>query len=325
MDTYLLVLLLILEVISIPQQNTGRYCSIRALDITPREVINLENEQNIVHNLQGKTATLDLLILVQSHPQALEWRQAVRQTWGQKLIRSQFVAIVFVIPAKNIPLAVMEALLNESATHNDVIIFKDLDQSTPGSIQLLSYLHWSHRLYKFKYLLRTHAHFYIKVEKLTEKLMGVASEALYMGYFVGNKNIDTEKDPSWFLCPTYVPHAHSGAYVLSTAIVERVLKHYLYLNYYANEGASLGLWLSPYSDVDMRHDVDFDSQLTQTRGCSHSFVTQFIARAEDMSVLHTHHIEGTDFCQNTFEKQTGYYYYNWSSLPRDCCKSISQL
>lgn len=322
METLLVILALLVSISSTSQRNNEPYCSIRALDVIPQEVIALESDKRtIIHDLlleRDDTTTLELLVAVQSYPRELEWRQAVRHTWAQKLTSS--VALVFVIPGKNTSSTTMEAILKESRTHNDVVIFTDLHHSTPGSVQLLSYLHMSHRLYKFKHLLRTHAHFYVNVEKLMKKLKGYRGP-LYTGYFIGNENIDTKKDPSWFLCPTYVPHAHSGAYVVSADVVERILRHYSYLNYYVNEGASLGLWLSPYIDIDTRHDADFDSQLTGSRGCSPSLVTHFIAKPEDMSVLHGHILKGTDSCRYAFEKQLNYF-YNWSSLPHECCKSV---
>ena len=272
----------------------------------------------IIYHFIFNSDVLELLVMVESLPQSFTWRQSIRSTWK---ISQTDVSIVFVIPtlgANN-----MDSLIEESKTYKDIILFKLVGTFDLGSGKLIHYLHWCHILYKYHYLLRTHDNFYIRVNAILKKLHVLSGQQeLYMGYFRGNRNINTN-DTHWFLCPSLVPHADIGAYILSQELISRFLKQFWYLNYYNSEGASVGLWVSPFKDVTLEHDINFDSGIKgYSRGCRNSFLVTPTINEDDMKERYNRLNSDNSFCQWEFDREKSYQ-YDWSNLPSQCCDHMT--
>lgn len=314
-----------------PHPSPRHYCSIRQHDSIPTCVTTLTQATDKNHNLyiSHHLVTHDhpkeytLLILIESSQKRTLWRTAIRQTWKHTLPKD--IILLFVIPgASNNPTqVVLESKMNE-----DMIFFHKIHPKSPSSGRLMHYLYWLNKLYNFTYLLRTYDNYYIKVKDLMEILASFKStKHLYLGYFRGNTTVTTATDTTWFLCPSYTPHAEGGAYVLSSSLIHRFLKHSQFLNYYNNEGGSIGLWLSPFKDVTFQHDFNFNSGLQgHTRGCRNTYVTSPMESEQEIRDRHLllTSSNGRQFCQTEYETERSYF-YDWSQLPSQCCQQLVPL
>jgi galactosylxylosylprotein 3-beta-galactosyltransferase len=258
-----------------------------------------------------------LLILVQSLSDHIKWRSAIRQSWKET---NNITIVVFAVPVKG--LGGIKDLVQESQAHKDMILYLQVEPGAPKSAQFIHYTYWITRLYTFKYLLRTHDNYYVRVRNVLDKLAPFASSSLnvYMGYFRGNVTV---KDPKWFLCSLYTPHADEGAYIMSNTLISRLLKQLNYLSYYDHEGSSIGLWLSIYKDVSYIHSVDFNVGIS-SRGCWNSLVVGLITNQQDMNMFHERCTAGQLFCQREYEIEQSYK-YNWSKQPSQCCYQQAKL
>lgn len=300
----------------------SRFTRIKLSDQIHPSIDGLSMASNIVHSIQqANIRFIDLLIIVESSPFSWAWREGIRKTWGGGAIvntQGHTHFIVFVVPIERHQIG--NRLLQEINEYRDIILFKLVSPSTTSSVRVINYLHWCNQLFNYNYLVRTTDSYYIRVAGLITKLSSFEpNNLLYMGYFKGNASVD-KTDNKWFVCPRLVPHADEGTYVLSKSLAERFVKHAKYLSYYQSEGASIGLWISPFKNVKLVHDIDFDS--LDSRGCWNTLLMTQETSIEGMKARHDRVINGAgSFCEKEISI-TGNYQYNWHNPPSQCCKIL---
>ena len=297
--------------------NPKRYTRIRQLDPIPKLIEELKQNgvgmnKHIHQNHLHQPNEVTLLVMVESLPSSRSWRQTIRDTWGSAMPSGSF--FVFVVPfyeAKE-----EESLLEESEQFTDIVLFKLTHQSTTSSVKIMQYLFWCDKLFTYKYLLRTTDKYFLMIDILLRSLGPLQPyDKIYMGYFKGNVNVSSE-DTAWFVCPTLVPHADEGMYLLSRPLIKKFLKHFWALSYFQSEGASVGLWASPFKNIKLLHRVDFDTK--KSRGCSNSLVGMQELSEESMRTRYARVLGGGDFCSEEFELVKSYK-YDWSTIPSRCC------
>ena len=134
---------------------------------------------------------------------------------------------------------------------------------------------WAMRARTFSYLLKTRDCMYVRLEPLMKEVVQNLLEThanAYLGYFQGKekpKQRHSTKlaEPDWYLCDSFIRFAHSGGYILSRKLVDRLHFQVAILYPYNNEDVSLGTWLSPYDDVSWTHSIRFDTEIGRSRGC----------------------------------------------------------
>ena len=300
------------------QSNYYKYTTIRHIEEIPSCITGLDQlgeKDSIIHHIHENNVTFRLLVLVES-TKGEEWRMGIRETWGNHTSMGEDTLLLFAVRGGLSP-----SLTNESKKHKDMIIFNRVSSSHPRSSRLVHYLHWVQRLFNFSFLLRTHDNYFVKPREIMSIIQShnQSDSELYLGYFRGNKEIEGG-DSSWFHCPLYAVHADDGGYILSSGLIERFLKAKNYLYYYNNEGASIGLWCSPFKDIKFVHDTGFDTSLARSRGCLNSYsITPVTSLAQMREMFSVYRSNGRVYCTTEYENEHSYH-YNWSALPSKCCQ-----
>lgn len=266
---------------------------------------------------------LELLVLVHSLPGNVSARNAIRATWMTDMPTG--AEVLFVVPAKNIEESVIDNVKQESKTHRDMVVFLD-SPVVPESEALMLQLVWSARARKFAYLMKTRDSMYVRLDTLMSKVVGkllkTGSNA-YLGYFQGqqdprDKTSGKLSEPNWHLCDKFIRYAHSGGYILSGTLVNRLELQMSMLYPYNNEDVALGTWLSPYADVDWTHTIHFDTEIGRPRGCRNDLI---VFQPTDMVAQHNRLTSSRDVCLLEHEiKKT--YHYNFNTLPSQCCSAV---
>ena len=274
-------------------------------------------------NTTKDIGTLDLVILVHSMAEASSKRDLIRHTWMKDTPSK--VKVFFVIPARHALPEIIVALKQESKTHKDMVVFLD-GPVIPESETLLLELVWSERTLKFLYLMKTRDSMYIRIPSLMQNvvqtLIDVESNA-YLGYFQGqqkprDKRSTKHSEPNWHLCDTFIRFAHSGGYILSKILVNRLSFQGSFLYPYNNEDVALGTWLSPYNDIDWTHNVLFNTEVGKSRGCRNNWI---VFSSSDMMAEHKRLQNGENLCLAEREDFPTYM-YNFHTFPSKCCTQV---
>ena len=266
---------------------------------------------------------LDLLLLVRSLPEDLASRDMIRNTWMKDL--PSRVEVLFSIPAQDATPIVLEAMNHESSTHRDMVIFL-ASPVTPESESLMLELLWSVRARKFAYLMKTRDSMYVRLDILMKDViqpMKTTNSNAYLGYFQGKqkpKDIKSTKlsEPEWYLCDYFIRFAHSGGYILSNKLVERLSAQVHVLYPYNNEDVALGTWLSPYDDISWTHSIEFNTEVGRSRGCWNNFI---VFPSTDMMTQHTRLSNGEPVCELEHEAIETYQ-YDFKTAPSKCCTAV---
>ncbi len=272
---------------------------------------------------------LSLLILVYSKPDGQAKRDAIRQTWMKDahstLLRNK-ILVRFTIPGRDLSSTQRRYLDEESAKYKDVVVLTDSNSSPESELLLFEWI-WATQKHKFHYLMKTRDNMYIRIDKLNEEvLQNLISKNLnsYLGYFEGNKDPkanDRLPEPDWFLCDHFIRYAHSGGYILSRTLIERLLSQASFLHPYNNEDIALGTWLSPFKDIDFGHNVYFDTEIGKPRGCNNNLIVFQPADNEDMSAVDKRLKKSGNCCNKEFS-DINPYDYNFFVLPSKCCTEL---
>lgn len=272
---------------------------------------------------------LSLLILVYSKPDGLAKRNAIRETWmkdAHDTLSKNKILVRFTVPGNGLSSAARKSLDSESAKYKDVVVLTDSNSSPESELLLFEWI-WATQKYKYKYLMKTRDNMYIRIDQLNELvLQGVIRKDLnsYIGYFEGNKDPKTNDrlpEPDWFLCDHFIRYAHSGGYILSRKLVERLLSQANFLHPYNNEDVALGTWLSPFKDVDFEHNVYFDTEIGKPRGCNDKLIVFEPADTEEMFAVAKRLKVSGKCCDHEFFT-TRPYNYNFFVLPSQCCTEL---
>lgn len=199
-----------------------------------------------------------LLILVDSRPSSFDMRTAARTTWMRYPGVGKEVLVKFMVFAKGSTSAVLTRLVNESAQQKDVVIFKDAN-FFPESERLLYELIWANASTCFHLLMKTEEHYYVRIKDILAKIdqMPRTVNVFWGHLIVGEQNRLRFSEPQWFLCDHVIKHPDLSGYIISEAIVQRLLMQANYLELYNNEAVGLSVWLTPFDDIHWKQDEQF--------------------------------------------------------------------
>ncbi|XP_003384004.1 PREDICTED: beta-1,3-galactosyltransferase 6-like [Amphimedon queenslandica] len=257
--------------------------------------------------------SVDVLVLIFSHPHSIKQRQVVRETWLSDLRYLKTAAHLFVLKiSKHKP------SLLESEQYNDILF---INTQQYNSKMLLSALNWSAVNINFQHLLKCNDHSYISVAKLMPELRHLPNKRLLWGYFVGNQNVTRnghKAEQKWNLCLSYLPYVQGGGYVLSKDLVTYIVHVGPYLDHTDNEDIGLGVWMSPLKDIKRHHDIRFNTG-PSSRGCMNQYLITHPETSESMTNKHKLLKDKGYLCQNEIETIKSYH-YNWTAPVTLCCK-----
>ena len=271
---------------------------------------------------------LSLLILVHSKPESIEERNAIRQTWmkdAHETLSQNKILVRFTIPGLGVSSSQLNNLNQESTKFKDMAVLTE-SSDQPESETLLFEMIWSTQKHKYQYLMKTTDSMYIRISKLNSQvLQELVSKQLnaYLGYFEGNgdpKKNDRRPEPDWFLCDHFIRYAHSGGYILSRVLVDRLLAQAKFLHPYNNQDIAVGTWLSPFKDIDLVHNIYFDTEIGKPRGCNNDLIV-FQPANEEVSVVHKR-LAATGHCCETEFHNIRPYSYDFFKLPSKCCTEL---
>ncbi|KAL1513377.1 hypothetical protein ABEB36_002796 [Hypothenemus hampei] len=147
--------------------------------------------------------------------------------------------------------------------------------------------------------------------------------SLYWGYFHGNAKIKTAgkwKENDWITCDRYVPYALGGGYILSKPLITFLANNAKYFRTFKSEDVSVGLWLSPVTNIIRIHDIRFDTEWI-TRGCKNYYLVTHKILPKLMKTMHENLENNKQLCTREEEKRK-YYLYDWTVPPSQCCNSV---
>ena len=170
--------------------------------------------------------------------------------------------------------------------------------------------------------------FYVRLEDIVDELHGTfpPQSNLYWGYFEGSRGArhrwrGKHPEPDWFLCDRFIRFAHSGGYIISQALAQRLVRAADYLQLYANEDIAMATWLSPFRDVTWQHDVRFDTDPGQSRGCQDSFLIFPVDSPRDMLGRHQRLVDSGRVCRKEHHLIRPHA-FDFSVPPSKCCHEL---
>ena len=224
-----------------------------------------------------------LAILILSAPRNAELRDTLRSTWlklGPDRAQTGHVNVVrhfFAVGTEGLRESkpkLLRKLKQEQNTHQDLILIADLRDSFSNlTSKLVKGIDALTAIAPFQYLLKCDDDSFVRVDVLVTELRqrevqlrqaakddrsgagspptpAPAHDCFYWGFFDGRARVLRKgkwKEPEYNVCDLYVPYALGGGYVLSRDCTSFILRNQHILKRYANEDASLGLWLSVIS------------------------------------------------------------------------------
>lgn len=267
-----------------------------------------------------------LLVVVDSPADNSDMRRAVRETWQRYPSVGVSARVVFSVAAKGLAAGKLNELVEESRRFNDVVVFPE-SKVLPESEHLLYQLFWAEQAVDYQYLLKTKDRFYVRLEELLHELRQERENTnIYWGYFEGNRWAQQRwsgkhPEPDWFLCNKFIRFAQSGGYVVSRALIQRLLRAADYLHLYQNEDVSLATWLAPFADVVWKHDVRFDTDVGLSRGCQNHYIIFPVNSRADMLQRHERLSSSGRVCRKE-HRLLQPHSYDFSVMPAQCCSAL---
>ena len=270
---------------------------------------------------ENTKSTAHLVILILSVSTKSATRNIIRKAWLSE--RDPRVKHFFVIGSKEITSSVFHDLLNEAALNNDIMFLDSIPENYKTlSDNVLAAFKQLHSSYKFNFVLKCDDDSFVQVPLLLEALTKQPQQRLYWGFFKGGSHVFRQgkwKEPSWFLCDTYLPYALGGGYILSYDLVEYLTASSSLLQHYNSEDVSVGLWLSPLK-INRVHDYRFDTEF-KSRGCFNQYLITHKQSIDDMREKKKNLDTIGKMCQSEVRFRYSYN-YNWTVPATKCCKSF---
>jgi len=284
-------------------------------DSTVTSVSSLENDLPL---FTGPSSTL--LVLVISSPSNNNLRDVIRQTWLSVSKKNHNFKAYFVIGERNLNSKQIYDLSQEKNMHNDLMLLPMFDSYGTLTSKTLKALDFSHKNFKFEYLLKCDDDTFVDLERVIEELVEQKDPYLYWGFFDGRAPVQTKgkwADPSYRLCDRYIPYALGGGYVLGKHLVQYIADNSRKLQIFNSEDASVGTWLAGIQ-VTRKHDARFDTEW-RSRGCSNKFLVTHKQTEADMKIKWKRLRKYGTICEGAETKVRLSYNYDWSKPPSECC------
>lgn len=238
----------------------------------------LMNSVGIVPQNFPQYGSVFLVVIVCSHPERLEYRQAIRETWGST--RGQEFQVLFLVGKHEDPYwnSLME---KENSLHRDILQVDVIDSYRNLSLKVIGGLCWiSEALQMADYIMKTDDDVYINVWYLLKLLKeNIIDEQQILGALSIRSPVKRDLRDPWgvkyseFAPKTYPPYVSGGAYVMSRNAVQKLC-------------IQKGTKKSPFIHLE---DVYVTGILAQATGISHvahsgfSFWTSKKAKATDIA------------------------------------------
>lgn len=272
---------------------------------------------------------IQLLVIVPSQPLGFGLRNAIRNTWLKNATSTEVaVTSKFVVGLKNLSLNILDLLDKEQRNYQDLLLLEDLQDTYKNlTLKLKMTLQWVNKsIPTFDYIVKVDDDSFVRLDKLAKAIRGMdCNKRLYWGYFLGHAlpvRTGQWKEVKWRVCSHYLPYALGGGYVLSKQVVDILLRYSHRLKMYCNEDVAIGSWLAPY-DITRTHDLRFDVE-AKSHGCSSNHIISHKQETADFYQKHTNLNRHNKLCSEEVELVPSYV-YNWTTLPRECCKRIENL
>ena len=267
-----------------------------------------------------------LLVLVHSTPRATDLRNTIRTTWVSDNNQQQQYLARFVIGTAGLKPKDVQLLACENKEHGDLILLPEITDPVKtiewsSSEKLLESFLWAIDHVDFSYIFKCSDATFAILPTLTEELetRDPADDYLW-GFFAGG--VQATKDgrigeKDWFLCSHYLPYPHGGGYVISHGLVSMLSVLSEDLQHYTHDDIALGVWLSPFENIEKKHDVRFNTGL-YSRGCNNVYIVTHKETPQSMFKKFTVFKHNGFVCEKEFLSRLSYV-YNWTSPANRCC------
>jgi len=266
----------------------------------------------------GPSSTL--LILIISSPSNTLVRTTIRDTWLSVSKKNHNFKAYFVIGERGLNSKQIYDLSQEKFRHDDLILLPMQDSYGALTNKVLKSFEFSHKNFKFDYLLKCDDDTFVDIEKVVEELEKFNDPSLYWGFFDGRAPVQTKgkwADPHYKLCDRYVPYALGGGYILGKDLIHYLAENIRVLQMFNSEDTSVGTWLAGIK-VNRKHDSRFDTEW-KSRGCSNQFLVTHKQTQADMKIKWKRLSKYGSICEGAETKVRLSYNYDWSKPPSECC------
>lgn len=292
---------------------------LKCLDSHEEQFSGLENELPLFVG-----PSFSLLVLVISSPGNTAIRNVIRNTWLSVSQKNHNFKALFVLGSKNLNSKAEYEISQEKSLYDDVLLLPLLDSYSTLTNKVLKSFEFSHKNYRFDYLLKCDDDTFVDVEKVIEELKQKSDPNLYWGFFDGRAPVQTKgkwAEPGYKLCDRYIPYALGGGYVLGKKLVDFMATNAHQLQLYMSEDASVGTWLAG-TTANRVHDPRFDTEW-KSRGCSNKYLVTHKQTMADMKIKWKRLTKYGTMCEGEETKVRLSYQYNWDKPPSECCVRTS--
>lgn len=264
--------------------------------------------------------SLSLLVLVISSPANSQIRETIRNTWLSVSKKNHNFKALFVMGNRNLNSKEEYDIAKEKQRHDDIMLLPLFDSYGTLTNKVLKSFEFSHKNFRFDFLLKCDDDTFVDIEKIIEELEKKADPALYWGFFDGRAPVQTKgkwAEPNYRLCDRYIPYALGGGYVLGKTLVEFIASNAHLLEVYNSEDASVGAWLAG-TQANRWHDPRFDTEW-KSRGCSNKYLVTHKQTVADMKIKWRRLRRTGTLCDGEETKVRLSYQYDWNKPPSECC------
>ena len=234
---------------------------------------------------------LHIVIIVHSAPSGFEQRRYIRNSW--MLDYTGHVTVKFSIGLFELDSVLLGKLAKEQETHGDLLFLDELkDAYSNLTTKLFLGVKWVNQNLDFDYLVKTDDDTYVMADAMSNALRKMnCTDRLYWGFFIGNGRIHSEgrwAEHNWFKCPTYLPYAYGGGYLLSRRVVRSMMQFPHRLILYRNSDVSMGSWSAPFA-MKRKHDLNYNVRIKRY-WCSNKDLIVHKERAKEKLFNDVHQI-----------------------------------
>ncbi|KAK3089250.1 hypothetical protein FSP39_002086 [Pinctada imbricata] len=261
---------------------------------------------------------IDYLILIMSHGDNYNRRQAIRRTWCKSADRNtSFIPwqCVFVIgqsdSLKGKPNEISETLKHEITVHNDILLGSYYDTYRNLTLKTMHGLHWMNQNCDANIVLKTDDDCFVNTRLLHSLILHHQdSSNLYIGRVMTEQNkrkVIRNPENRWhvlksaYSLDTYPPYASGAGYLLSKDVVKQFVKICNYVHLIPIEDAYIGL-LAEELGVTPINSARFTLEVSGWSMCNFAYIIVMHKVEYDMQdEMWTKSFRAKDECRNSRE------------------------
>ena len=194
---------------------------------------------------RDKTAPF-LFIMVLTSPKGKERRDALRKTWLSNIKSLSYsITARFVIGIKELAEEDKKNLEEEHKTYQDILFLSELkDSYYELTNKVLQAFKWIDQNVNSSYLLKVDDDSFVRLNVVLSELKSTSPrKKLYWGFFRGDAHVKFKgswSEKNWHLCDRYLPYAQGGGYILSSDLVNFIVRNADLLERFNSEDVSVG-------------------------------------------------------------------------------------